>query len=114
MTDVLAAIDGALHDYETGADAMRWVPPDDREPEPEADLAAAARTVMLGIRVDVEPFMAAMRQMTEAVNRALRPWAELVRKLAPTAQVIHEARRARRSAMHAEYARRQRARRRRR
>lgn len=108
MTDVLAAIDGALRDYETGADAMRWVPPGDRGP------LAIAAPLMLDIRVDVEPFMAAMRQMAEAVNRAMRPWAELVRKLAPTAQVIHDARRARRSAMHAEYARRQRARRRRR
>jgi len=110
MTDVLAVIDRALRDYEASADAMRWVPPDDRTPRP----LAIAAPVMLDIRVDVEPFMAAMRQMSEAVNRALRPWAELIRKLAPVAEAVHEARRKRVSAMHREYARRQRARRRRR
>jgi hypothetical protein len=57
MTDVLAMIDGALRDYETGADAMRWVPPDDRAPRPPA----VAGPVMLGIRVDAEPLIAAMR-----------------------------------------------------
>lgn len=105
MTDVLAMIDGALADYETGADAMRWVPPDGRTPAP-----AATALATLDLRVDAGPFMRAMRRMTEAVSRAL-PWGELVRKIAPAAQDAHHAEISR---MRREYARRQRARRRRR
>lgn len=109
-TDVLAVIDGALRDYETGADAMRWVPPDDRAPRP----LAVTTPVMLDIRVDVEPFIAAMRQIGAVAERVIGQWSELFRKLVPTVEVIHDARRAHLSAMHREYARRQRTRRRRR
>lgn len=36
---VLDSIDGALEDYSTSSDAMRWVPPDDRvESKPDPDL----------------------------------------------------------------------------
>lgn len=112
-TDVLATIDGALRDYETGKDAMRWVPPEDREPEPEAVLAAS-RAVVAGISLGMEQFTAAMRQLTVCVSEALKPWAEFLRKLAPAAEEVSGARRKRLSAMHREYARRQRARRRRR
>lgn len=110
---VLAAIDGALQDYETSGDAMRWVPPEDREPDPEAVLAAS-RAVLDGVSLGMEQFMAAMRQLTASVSEALEPWAEFLRKLAPAAGEVSEARRERLSAMHREYHRRSQARRRRR
>ncbi len=54
------------------------------------------------------------RQVIADIGRLLRPFLDLLRKLAPVATVITEARRERVSAMHREYGRRQRARRKRR
>lgn len=31
--DIIESIDGALRDWETSDDAMRWVPPEDRKPK---------------------------------------------------------------------------------
>ena len=45
---VLEAIDGALADYGTSADAMRW--------SPDPELVAPAPPVMIGVRVDAEAF----------------------------------------------------------
>lgn len=56
----------------------------------------------------------AWRMIREACAAAMRQLLNLVRALAPVASAIAEARRERMSAMHREYARRQRARRRRR
>lgn len=54
------------------------------------------------------------RQVIAGIGRALRPFLDLLRKLAPVATAITQARRERMSSVHREYARRQRARRRRR
>lgn len=35
--DILASIDGALHDWETSDDAMRWVPKHERTEEKRPD-----------------------------------------------------------------------------
>lgn len=134
-TDVLAMIDGALRDYETGADAMRWTPRTAIEaPKPIGHISVgngwvpvsdggiqlvrayeqAARAVRIDIQVDIEQFAAALRLAAETVNRALKPLAAPCRQLASAAEVIAEARRERLSAMHRECHRRQRGRRRRR
>lgn len=113
-TDILEVIDGALADYATSGDAMRWAPPGS-VPEPDARDPVAVR-FFLG--ADLEPFVAGIRQIGEALIAALQPWAEaadrLFRELAPAVQVVNDAHREHLSAMHREYARRQKARRRRR
>jgi hypothetical protein len=112
-TDILDVIDGALADYATSDDAMRWMPPDSRAPEP-----IAAPPVTVDIRLNVEPFAAELQRVGEALIAAMQPWAEafgkLFRELAPAVQVINDAHREHMSAVHREYARRQKARKRRR
>lgn len=43
MSDIIGAIDGAIHEFETSQDAMRWVPPDKRTSS--VNLNPSARSV---------------------------------------------------------------------
>jgi len=112
--DILEVIDGALADYATSNDAMRWAPPGS-VPEPDACDPEAVR-FYLG--ADLELFVAGLREIGEVMIAAMQFWGDAVgklfRELAPTVQVINDAHRARMSEIHREYSRRCRARRRRR
>lgn len=63
--DVLGSIDHALRDFDTSDDAMRWTP-EPAPPLPQLRPPGFARVV---IRVDIAPFMAAVRSITKAFGR---------------------------------------------
>jgi hypothetical protein len=103
---ILAAIDGALADHETSADAMRWSP--DRVicdggrplmPAPPsallglgsmdpACLGAIFQPVSLSISADFSQFAAAMQRMAEAVVESLIPASK--RATAFVSRLAHE------------------------
>lgn len=74
---ILDVIDGALRDFETSADAMRWVPEEKRKPGP------AGVPVMLGLppvafalTVDTEEFARSLSELGAAIARMLLPVVE--------------------------------------
>jgi hypothetical protein len=69
--DILDAIDGALDDYATSKDAMRWVPPED-QPEPLVPTAM----IPASINVDLSGFIRGMQQLSEAMGSIVRDIAE--------------------------------------
>jgi hypothetical protein len=84
-TSVLDSIDGALRDFETSTDAMRWVPEGERlaavmpdaPPGPWIPLDGATWIApvpaSVPVFVDVAEFSRSVNALAEAVNRALRP-----------------------------------------
>jgi hypothetical protein len=72
---ILDSIDGALRDYETGADAMRWVPGDRRELRP-ASPAARAGIVLVPVPVDTGELHRALNELGGMLARALCPGIE--------------------------------------
>ena len=83
---ILDSIDGALYDFETSKDAMRWVPEDERHAgnrpaavSPWHDLAGAALVLnspsatALMLTVDADEFNQALNELAAAVTRAFRP-----------------------------------------
>lgn len=58
---ILDQIDGALRDFDTSGDAMRWVPEGGRRPWPDA------------VTIDTEEFTRSLNEFGEAVIRAFRP-----------------------------------------
>lgn len=73
-TDILAAIDGAVRDWETSADAMRWSPEPVRLKPPPP--------VWMEVMVDVEGFHRAITGMAETVNQMARGFSEANQSLA--------------------------------
>jgi hypothetical protein len=67
---ILDQIDGALRDFETSTDAMRWVPEGKREFKPAHTGATA---VGLALTVDTAEFTRALNELGAAVARAFRP-----------------------------------------
>jgi hypothetical protein len=64
---ILDQIDGALRDFDTSGDAMRWwVPEGERRPWPDA-VAPVAGTI------DTEEFTRALNELGAAITRAFRP-----------------------------------------
>jgi len=122
MTDstsgVLDSIDGALRDYETSNDAMRWAPPENRAATAEGSLEMdavtdiEARTLAWAIGA-AEAYMASMRGLAEAMRPILVEACKSMCGLAAALQPAIEARRLEGSAMRLEYRRRSLARRRR-
>jgi hypothetical protein len=69
-TDVLESIDGALRDFETSTDAMRWLPEDKRAPSPAGERAHDPLAVAL--TVDVEEFARSLNELIDVLARAFR------------------------------------------
>lgn len=111
VADILDTIDGALFDFATSKDAMRWQPPEDREPEAPPVEIGSGRIFAAGgdgewtdigytgggisFQLDTEAIneqIAALgrwiggfaRQMTVAINDGLEPF----RKYAATVAMI--------------------------
>jgi len=72
MPDILDTIDGALTDYGTSPDAMRWSPePEAANPGPHLYVEPRIqRSIQTWIHVEIEPFR-------EAISRAMRAFAEV-------------------------------------
>lgn len=70
-TDVLESIDGALRDFETSKDAMRWLPEDKRAPSPARERVHDPLAVAL--TVDVEEFARSLNELIDVLARAFRP-----------------------------------------
>ena len=115
---VLDSIDGAIRDYETSKDAMRWAPPESRAataealPEIDAVTDIEARIVAWAIGA-AEAYMASMRRIGEVMWPILVEACKSMSELAAVLQPVIEARRLEDSAMRREYRRRSLARRRR-
>lgn len=121
-SSLLDSIDGALRDYETSADAMRWAPPEGRDSaayasldDPAADLDARILAWAIG---SAEAYMTQMRQLAEVCWPTLAEAGKrLCELIGPVLRMIADAEESRRragSAMRCEYRRRTLARRRRR
>ena len=119
ISGVLDSIDGALRDYETSGDAMRWAPPGSSALAAEASLEIDA-TTDLEARILAWAIGAAEAYMDHTRRLAAAMWPILVEacksmsELAAALQPAIEAKRRERSAMRREYRRRSLARRRRR
>ncbi len=129
---ILDTIDGALRDYETSGDAMRWAPEEKRAASPGLPLrggqisldgsswlpVSSDSTPLLPAIIDTSQFDAALRQLGEQIAELMRPCREFAKSIAlamaPITKVLNEVKAERVSAMHREYHRRSRARRRRR
>lgn len=70
---VVDAIDNALYDWETSADAMRWAPDAPRVPQ--------VQPPQITLTVDTAPFVEAMCRIAEAA-------AEVAKKVAPVMRRI--------------------------
>lgn len=104
---ILSTIDGALRDYALSGDAMRWAPPG----TPASQLPA--RPAAITVEFDTGPFMAALADAAAAAGRLIAGMARALKPLAAVAATITEAdasHRAQMRAMHVEYARRRKAR----
>lgn len=114
---VLDSIDGAIRDYETSKDAMRWAPPEDRAAaETPGDLDGAVNVearIVAWATSAAEAYMASMRGIAEAMWPILVEACKSMSELAAVLQPVIEARRLEGSAMRREYRRRNLARRRR-
>lgn len=87
MTGILDSIDGALRDFETGRDAMRWLPEESRTEETRPDAGDAALVA--------EVLGRAAAQAAEDIGRmfaVLQPAVEAQARAA--GQLIHNAHRA--------------------
>lgn len=62
---ILDSIDGALRDFETSRDAMRWVPEEKREAAPPEPPAAVA----VSLHVDIESFAGAVQEAAAVLWR---------------------------------------------
>lgn len=72
MADILDVIDGALLDFDTSDDAMRWVPPAKREERPAVDpelLEMLSPESLAAINAAV----AGITEFANALGRALNP-----------------------------------------
>jgi hypothetical protein len=102
--NVLDNIDHALHDWDTSPDAMRWTPEAPPGPVPRFDpvvFAAAANRFADAYRAAMRGLVQKLNEMSPVILRAFR----LMQSFDADAQV-------RRSAMHSEYHRRQKRRKR--
>lgn len=81
--DILDAIDGALLDWETSQDAMRWTPAEKRPVRADDAMAALARTA-----IDMSGIVRGFQQMGEAMGRALYEMFAPLRKLSATLATI--------------------------
>ncbi len=107
MTDVLDLIDGAISDWETSPDAMRW----SAEPRPQPPILMPP--------IDTTAIAAAFDRMVTAIRPMMQVWVkaieEFAAKLGPEFfAYIDKAEKERLRRMHSAYSRRMRARRRRR
>jgi hypothetical protein len=73
-TDILGSIDGALRDFETSADAMRWLPGEKRAPSPAGE--HVHNPLAVALTVDVEEFARSLNELIDALARAFRPVSE--------------------------------------
>jgi hypothetical protein len=81
---ILDSIDGALRDFETSKDAMRWLPEDKRPDGPASDgIPGGAAPVAVAVTVDAEEFARALNDFAEIMARVLRPAVE------DTARLFH-------------------------
>ena len=115
---VLDSIDGALRDYETSGDAMRWAPPGSGALAAEASLGIDAATglearILAWAIGAAEAYMDHMRRLAEAMRPILVEACKSMCELVAALQPVMEARRLEGSAMRREYRRRSLARRRR-
>ena len=85
--DIIDTIDGALRDYETSNDAMRWQPPEDRTAEPPRVAVPAPIAIDMS-RIDMSGFVRGIEQMGEAMGRALNDAFAPLRKLTAAVAVI--------------------------
>lgn len=109
----LTAIDGALEDWGTSKDAMRWQPEVERVicdggralmpvrqpvnfwaicPEPYVRINAYAETfqrVAVSVNIDIEPFMEGLKRASEAIARAFLP--ACTAAVEPFTRLAHEA-----------------------
>ncbi|MDF9718070.1 hypothetical protein INN71_02655 [Nocardioides sp. ChNu-153] len=66
--DILAAIEGALDDWETSPDAMRWTPdPPPTQPTSVLGPRIASRAVTFRVHVDLSPFITAVTEAARAM-----------------------------------------------
>jgi hypothetical protein len=71
--DILDQIDHVLDDDGTSVDAMRWTPEVAPEPPtPPNPAAALQRFATVAIEVNLEPFLAAMRNAAQQVGAIMR------------------------------------------
>lgn len=85
---ILDSIDGALRDYGTSCDAMRWMPENKRlaAPHRESPAPASGRVsleppAVLILSVDTEEFARSLNDLAEAMARVLNPVVEDTAKL---------------------------------
>lgn len=77
-SEILDSVDGALHDWETSSDAMRWVPEGERLAQPTVTWGVPARVAGLNISrafhlaaLNMDGFRDAMTRVAEAVNASM-------------------------------------------
>jgi hypothetical protein len=102
-TEILDSIDGALSDYATSKDAMRWAPP---ESQPETEPCPYAGFTV-DLNIDVEPFARAFADYAASFARVMSSSFSGFLLAAGEADREHAAAL---SAMHRDYDRRRRAR----
>jgi len=73
MPDILDSIDGALSDWHTSDDAMRWLPEHKREPRAEGGERASMPPAAVTVSMDTEEFARALNEFAEAMTRVFRP-----------------------------------------
>lgn len=69
---ILDQIDGALRDFDTSGDAMRWIPEGERKPMPVPG-AVTPPPVIVALTMDTEEFTRSLNEFAEAMARAFRP-----------------------------------------
>jgi hypothetical protein len=81
--DILDAIDGALFDYATSKDAMRWQPPEE-QPEP----LLPTPMIPVNIDIDLSGFMRGFEQLGEVMESLVRGFAEALKPVGKFVQRI--------------------------
>lgn len=98
MSDILDTIDGALADWTTSGDAMRWSP----EPGTMSQRTPPTAALHFVIIDETHAFTQAMREMIKSLARLLRAADRARASLAQLEQAL-DGQTARRSAMRAAY-----------